>query len=839
MPACMTSSICSTRPARRTPGRWKRGSRCQASPYGVAIGDGTGFIADGTGGLQVLNYLPPDTAGVPPVIDSVVGPTDVDPATAGIQVYEGVTVSVDATVTDDVQVRNVELLLNGSVVANAVTFPYALTATMPSIATLGTNIATLQVEAIDTGGNTTLSTPIQVQLVPDTRPLTLLGQTVSEGAILSQFDRTISLTFSKPLNAASVTATNFEVVNQAGSAVAAQSVVLSGGDQVVSLNFGTLATGNYKLIVDAPAITDDNGVVLGSTTLATDFSVQTFSAIFTNTAGGSWNTAANWSGDFVPGPFDTVYIGNAIGAAVDYDGNTDSVAELALSGSGQFNVTGGQLTVTGLMQADELVTVGGGSLSAQGSVSINSLGAIQVNNRSTSLDNVAIAAGGQIQISNNNFLYASGTFANAGLIALNSSNADTEFDFGGNLTLNGGGVIQLSDNAGNYIDGDSAAVTLTNAGNTIRGAGTIGTGGSLTLVNQTGGTIDATSNANWLAINGDTVTNTGLLEGTGAASLAILNSSVNNAGGTIAAPVAGSYVQLRSSGITGGTLSDANGGIIQSIDRGVSLTNVTLSTASDLHVTNNNYIFLAGTFTNKGTVYLDSSNADTELDPTGTTTLNGGGVIQMSDNSGNYVDGQNAAATLINANDTIQGAGTIGWNSGLTLINQAGGTIDATSANNWLAINGVTVTNAGLLEGTGPASLAFLSSSVNNAGGTIAAPVAGSYVQLRSSSIVGGTLADANGGVIQSIDHGVSLDNVTLSTASDLHVTNNDYIYLNDTITNKGTIYLDFDQCRYRTGYERHHDPQRRRRHPDVEQFRQLYCRARHRHHADQRRQCD
>jgi hypothetical protein len=760
-------------------------------PYGVAIGDGIGFVADGGSGLAVLNYLAPDTAGVPPVIDSVTDPVDVDPTTAGIQLYEGVPISVSATVTDDVQVRNVELLLNGTVVANAVAFPFALTATMPSIATPGTNEATLQVEAIDTGGNTTLSAPVPIELVPDTRPLQLLSQSLSEGAILSQFDRTISLTFSKPLNPATVTRGDFEIVTQAGSLVALQSLELSANDQVVSLNFGAMPVGPYKLVIDAPQITDDNAIALGSGTLTTDFSVQQFSAIFTNAAGGSWNTASNWNGDFVPGPFDSVYVGNAIGAAVNYDGNTDSVAQLVVSGSGQFNVTGGQLNVTGLLEADELITVGGGGFSAQGSVSINGLGAIQVNNRSTSLDNVAIAAGGQIQIGNNNYLYAAGTFTNAGLIALNSGNNDTEFDFGGNLTLNGTGVVQLSDNANNYIDGNSAAVTLTNAGNIIRGAGTIGTGGSLTLVNQAGGTIDATSNGNWLAINGVTVTNAGLLEGTGAASLAILGSSVNNAGGTIAAPVSGSYVQFRSSSIVGGTLSDANGGIIQSIDRGVSLNNLTLSTGSDLHVTNNSYIYLAGTFTNKGTVYLDSGNSDTELDPTGTTTLTGGGAIQMSNNASNYLDGQNAAATLINANNTIQGAGTIGWNNALTLINQTGGTIDATSANNWLAINGVTVTNAGLLEGTGPASLAILSSSVNNAGGTISAPVTGSYVQLRSSSIVGGTLTDANGGIIQSIDRGVSLDGITLSAGSDLHVANNNFIYLNNTITNKGTIYLD------------------------------------------------
>jgi len=32
----------------------------------VAIGEGIGFVADGIGGLQVVNYLPFDTTGTPP-----------------------------------------------------------------------------------------------------------------------------------------------------------------------------------------------------------------------------------------------------------------------------------------------------------------------------------------------------------------------------------------------------------------------------------------------------------------------------------------------------------------------------------------------------------------------------------------------------------------------------------------------------------------------------------------------------------------------------------------------------------------------------------------------------
>ena len=117
-----------------------------------------------------------------------------------------------------------------------------------------------------------------------------------------------------------------------------------------------------------------------------------------------------------------------------------------------------------------------------------------------------------------------------------------------------------------------------------------------------------------------------------------------------------------------------------------------------------------------------------------------------SDNGGNSIDGINAAVTLINVNNTIRGAGQIGSN--LTLVNQASGTVEATGTNYALVLLSDTITNAGLLEGTGPAPLTISSSSVTNSG-TVAAPVAGSSVNLASASITGGTLSDANGGVIR------------------------------------------------------------------------------------------
>ena len=91
---------------------------------GIAIGEGIAFVADGSSGLQVVNYLPFDTNGIPPTASISTTATDVDLITPGLQVHEGSTLPIQAVVNDDGQVRNVELLVNGQVVQNAVSFPF-------------------------------------------------------------------------------------------------------------------------------------------------------------------------------------------------------------------------------------------------------------------------------------------------------------------------------------------------------------------------------------------------------------------------------------------------------------------------------------------------------------------------------------------------------------------------------------------------------------------------------------------------------------------------------------------------------------------------------------------
>ncbi len=133
----------------------------------VKISRGIGYVAAGNR-LDVVNYRPFDSQGQVPTVTITTPVADIDPA-EGIQVLEGTTIPIVADVFDDVQAREVELLVNNTVVGQDVSFPFDLAAIAPLLST-GTSELTIQARAIDTGGNSTLSDPILIAVVPDTVP---------------------------------------------------------------------------------------------------------------------------------------------------------------------------------------------------------------------------------------------------------------------------------------------------------------------------------------------------------------------------------------------------------------------------------------------------------------------------------------------------------------------------------------------------------------------------------------------------------------------------------------------------------------------------------------------
>jgi hypothetical protein len=409
-------------------------------------------------------------------------------------------------------------------------------------------------------------------------------------------------------------------------------------------------------------------------------------------------------------------------------------------------VNGGALTVTGAGQLQlNSATVVGGTLTNSATGTINIASGTDV--LAGTINN---SAGGLFEIGNNATLdLAGGTYSQLGTVQLNSSGNFTELVLQGNVTLSGGSVT-LSNNTQNYIFGQYYTDTLTNE-ETISGAGQIGHG-QVTLVNT--GTINSNQSSGITIDANGGATNTGTIEATSGSTLQLASTTVNNAGGTISAN--SGTLQVNSSTINGGTISLTGSSSLQlntaTIHGGSTLTNSatgTIDIASGTNVmggtinnsagglfeiANNATLNLeGGTYSQLGTVQLNSSGNFTQLVLSGNVTLSGG-TVTMSNNSQNYIFGQISGDTLTNQ-ETIQGAGQIGHGQ-MTLVNS--GTINSNQSAGITLDANYGVTNTGTLEATSGSTLILQSSTVNNTGGTITANTG--TLNVSSSTINGGAV---------------------------------------------------------------------------------------------------
>jgi fibronectin-binding autotransporter adhesin len=449
---------------------------------------------------------------------------------------------------------------------------------------------------------------------------------------------------------------------------------------------------------------------------------------------------------------------------------------------------GGNITANGgTVQIDNAI-INGGTLN-----SINS-GTLQtIVNGVATLNGVTLSSGSTYTAGNDSDLFVSGTITNNGNIQVNTAANNTIVGITTNTTLTGGGTLTLNQSAGGapIIQQQSGSLTLENVNNTIQGAGTIGNGG-LTLLNDAGGTISANASGQTLFLDGSGgVTNNGLLTATGGGTLELLSITVANAGANITAN--GGTVLIDNAIVNGGTLNSINGGTLQTSTDGVATLNgVTLSTGSTYTTGNDSDLFISGTLTNKGNIQVNAAANNTLFGITTNTTLTGGGTLTLAQGTSGgapIIQQQSGSLTLENVNNLIQGAGTIG-NGGLTLLNDAGGTINANASGQTLFLDGSGgVTNNGLLTATGGGTLELLSITVANAGANITAN--GGTVQIDNATINGGTLNSINGGTLQTVTDGVAtLNGVTLSAGSTYTTGNDSDLFVSGTITNKGSIHV-------------------------------------------------
>jgi hypothetical protein len=246
----------------------------------VAIASGIAFIADGTSGLQVINYLPFDSQGQAPTVTISSAAVDLNANTEGIQIQEGTTIPIQANVVDDVQVRNVELLVNGEVVRNDVSFPFDFATIAPNI-TPDSDTVSVQVRVTDTGGNTALSNELIFNLVPDMTPPAIVGVSPANGSAILEGRQSVQVTFSEALATGTVDATTFKLLDSTGNVLTPLDIQLRDDDRLVQLTFDSLPIGNYQLVISAPDVTDRAGNTLGDQEIINTFSVEEVTTLTT------------------------------------------------------------------------------------------------------------------------------------------------------------------------------------------------------------------------------------------------------------------------------------------------------------------------------------------------------------------------------------------------------------------------------------------------------------------------------------------------------------------------------------------------------------------------------
>ncbi|MDZ4852063.1 MAG: Ig-like domain-containing protein, partial [Pirellulaceae bacterium] len=405
------------------------------TPQSVAIASGIGYVADGTGGLVVVNYVPFDNKGIAPTVTAT-GPT-------GTTIQEGSFVSIRTAVTDDVQVREVELLMNGRVVARDVSAPFDLRAVTPKLSDASPTVS-FQVRATDTGGNVGLSSVLTYTLTPDITPPAIINSTPSDNGAGFRINA-ITLRFDEPIDSTRLSVTGFTLTNLGNdfrvggsddTSVAIDRIQALSPTRIVVYPLNPLPEGTFRLTGDASVIADVAGnqvtSPIGITFTSLDFD-EANSVAWNTDSDGNWNDPGNWNTGEVPRPNDKVIIDRkAANPTIRITGGNVKVTSLISREA--IVISGGSLTVTQPSVAESRFEIGNGAtLTADGRT------AIFVANGETKIDgaNLNAVSGGAIRLSQaSSFTHNIGTALNT--VRFRASGLGSLLDLGNLRTLTGG-----------------------------------------------------------------------------------------------------------------------------------------------------------------------------------------------------------------------------------------------------------------------------------------------------------------------------------------------------------------------------------------------------------------
>ncbi|HNT37983.1 MAG TPA: choice-of-anchor D domain-containing protein [Rubrivivax sp.] len=607
------------------------------------------------------------------------------------------------------------------------------------------------------------------------------------------------------------------VINDAAfSATGAGSVITTVGGATVSMGGGTVngpmtIADNSRLRLTADATY--NGVLtmasLGNLTDLQIDGARTLSGTATIQASNAQNNriyGANGAGDSLStGAGITIQgsgrIGDSAGFVFNNAGSVVATQSTPLwIGGATVNNTGTLRADGGTLQLQTTVNSAGGQIEARNGSRVELLHGAVINDAAfsatgagsviTTVGGATVSMGGgtvngPMTIADNSRLRLTADATYNGVLTMASLGNLTDLQIDGARTLSGTATIQASNTQNNRIvaaTGAGDALTL-GAGITLQGAASIGAGGALGLVNN--GALIATLSSGMTLHTSGSVTNNNLIRGDGAA-FTINATTVNQGAAGVLSAINGGNVRLTGgSSIVGGSLATADSGaIVTGSGSNARLAGVT--NTGTLNVVDNSTLFLDGTLTNDASLNLNSLGNLTNLVATGNRLIDGTGTITLTNTANNRILAAAAGDSLtLGANQTLQGAGSIGAGGALNFTNNgtvignlgAGITVSSTGTvtnNKTLRADGGLVTITGTTLGQGAAGVI---EAVNNG-----------VVGLAGNAVIsGGTLSSASGGQVRTNSgHTATIGN--LLNAGTFNVVDNSSLVLQGTVTNDGAL---------------------------------------------------
>ncbi|NNU17732.1 hypothetical protein HK107_15480, partial [Parvularcula sp. ZS-1/3] len=590
---------------------------------GVALAGGLAFVADGSGGLKVINFIPFDTAGEAPTISIDSDVIDADPDTDGLQVEEGTRLNLDADISDDVQVRSVELIVNGEVVSNDLSAPFDLFFNIPSLAS-GAETVTVQVRATDTGGNSSLSEELTFDIIEDITPPEIVRVTPVDGSLALTGQSVVQVLFSEPVDPDTVDIGDL-TLTEAGApdtVLEADDIILSAEGRIARYVFLDLPVGEYTVDADLSGATDFAGNAIGGDALTQSFEVADATAVFSNSAGGSWFTASNWQSGTLPTEDDGVLIVVDDGASVQFNSFTFNPVEVdRIRLGGTLELDFGSLDANEIDASDgQFVQDGGVLLNTTITASDDATGDRADFRGFGTIDNVVIDAQARVtgNVTAQTALRIDDVLAVGGDGTSGSESLNIRADIG---TVAGSGTLQLDE--GGFVTALStlniAETLVFNEDLTIRGFGTLGTNGFGDRVQIDGQVIaeGGTLRINNINNNGEALDFTEGVDGE-----IILGGFVED---VVLSPVAGTSVE-----VTSATIRDVTIGGAGSVDfSSGNAAGIDINEGAEGRLTNGRDLTVEGLVVD-GEFVVAGSNSTSVLGLRGTQELSGSGRVLLS-----------------------------------------------------------------------------------------------------------------------------------------------------------------------------------------------------------------